>query len=91
MGDYNEVLTSGENAPNLIAGDLSSNLIRMIYREEIDAGGPMPPTKELKAEWIDYLERWVLAGMPETAEDLPPEPTVQLEPVAETPEAEGTP
>ena len=91
MGDYNEVLTSGDNAPNLIAGDLSSNLIRMIHREEIDAGGPMPPTKELKAEWIDYLERWVLAGMPETAEDLPAEPTVQLESDAETPETEEAP
>jgi len=91
MGDYNEVLNSGDNAPNLIAGDLSSNLIRMIHREEIDAGGPMPPTKELKAEWIDYLERWVLAGMPETAEDLPAEPTVQLESDAETPETEEAP
>jgi mono/diheme cytochrome c family protein len=91
MGDYNEVLTSGDNAPNLIAGDLSSNLIRMIYREEIDAGGAMPPTKELKAEWIDYLERWVLAGMPEKAEDLPAEPTNIPEPDEGSPEPEGTP
>jgi mono/diheme cytochrome c family protein len=74
MQDYNEVISSGDNAPNLIAGDLGSNLIRMIHREEIDAGGPMPPTKALKEEWIDVFERWVLGGMPEIAEDLPSEP-----------------
>jgi ubiquinol-cytochrome c reductase cytochrome b subunit len=71
MGTYEEVINTGDNAPNLIAGDLNSNLIRMINREEIEAGGPMPPSKPLKEEWIDVLERWVLAGMPETLEDLP--------------------
>lgn len=70
MGTYEEMLKTGDNAPNLIAGDLNSNLIRMIHREEIEAGGPMPPSKPLKDEWIDVLERWVLAGMPETPEDL---------------------
>jgi len=92
MQSYDEVINSGDNAPNLIAGDLGSNLIRMIHREEIDAGGPMPPTKELKAEWIDAFERWVLAGMPETAADLPSTPTSLAEPTAnETLEAEPTP
>ena len=72
MQNYNEVLTTGDNAPNL-EGGLESNLIRMLYREEIEAGGPMPPTKQLKEEWLDFFERWVLAGMPETAEDIPQE------------------
>jgi mono/diheme cytochrome c family protein len=85
MRDYNETITTGDNAPNMIAGDLTSNLIRMIHREEIDAGGPMPPTKELKEEWIDAFERWVLAGMPETAEDLPQAPAE--EPIGTTPES----
>jgi hypothetical protein len=71
MRDYNEVLTSGDNTPNFIAGDLGSNAIRMLLREDIEAGGPMPPSKELKAEWIEIFKRWVLAGMPETPEDLP--------------------
>lgn len=71
MQTYEEVIESGDNAPNLIAGDLDSNLIRMLHREEIEAGGPMPPTKPLKDEWIDIFERWVLAGMPESPEDLP--------------------
>ncbi len=73
METYDEVINTGDNTPNIIAGDLDSNLIRMIYREEIDSGGPMPPTKALKPEWVDIFERWVLAGMPETLEDLPVE------------------
>ncbi len=66
MRDYQELLTTGDHAPNLIAGDLGSNLIRMLHREEIEAGGPMPPTRELKPEWVAIWEQWVLAGMPET-------------------------
>jgi hypothetical protein len=89
MRDFAEVIESGDNAPNLIAGDLNSNLIRMLHREEIDAGGPMPPTKPLKDEWIDIFERWVLAGMPETPEDLPTPTPGALE--AESPEATEAP
>lgn len=80
MRDYDEIIKSGDNAPNLIAGDLGSNLIRMLHREEIDAGGPMPPSKPLREEWIEVWERWVLAGMPETPEDLPtPTPAAPAE------------
>jgi menaquinol-cytochrome c reductase cytochrome b/c subunit len=63
--DLDEILTTGDHTPNVIAGDLGSNLIRMLHREEIEAGGPMPPTRELKPEWIAIWEAWVLAGMPE--------------------------
>jgi len=69
METYEGIMTSGDHAPNVIPGDLNSNLIRMLYREEIDAGGPMPPTKKLKDEYIDIWEKWVLAGAPETAEE----------------------
>jgi mono/diheme cytochrome c family protein len=69
MQTYDEIMESGDNAPNVIAGDLGSNLIRMINREEIDAGGPMPPTKSLKTELIDIFQRWVLGGAPNTAAD----------------------
>ena len=69
MQDYTEVMQTGDNAPNIIPGDLNSNLIRMIHREEIEAGGPMPPTKALKPELIEILERWVLGGAPNTAAD----------------------
>lgn len=69
MGTYVEVMTSGDHAPNIIPGDLNSNNIRMLHREEIDAGGPMPPTKPLPDEYIEIFERWVLGGAPETAEE----------------------
>jgi len=69
MGSYDEVMNSGDNAPNIKLGDLSSNLIRMLDREEIDAGGPMPPTKALKPEVLDIFKRWVAAGAPNTAAD----------------------
>jgi mono/diheme cytochrome c family protein len=69
MRDYTETMETGDNAPNVIPFDLTSNLIRMINREEIDAGGPMPPTKALKPELIEMFERWVLAGAPNTAEE----------------------
>jgi mono/diheme cytochrome c family protein len=69
MRTYEEIITTGDHAPNYITGDLGCNTIRMLYREEIEAGGPMPPTKALKPELIAIFERWVLAGMPETAAD----------------------
>jgi mono/diheme cytochrome c family protein len=69
MGSYDETMNSGDNAPNIIAGDLGSNLIRMLHREEIDAGGPMPPTKPLPEDYIALFERWVLGGAPNTAAD----------------------
>ena len=68
MGTYAETMESGDNSPNIIPGDLNSNFIRMINREEIEAGGPMPPTKALKPEIIDLFTRWVLGGAPETVE-----------------------
>ncbi len=84
MRTYAEVMKSGDHAPNIIPGDLGSNLIRMVHREEIEAGGPMPPTKALKAELIEILERWVLGGAPETAEQAaqasaanPPQPSAE--------------
>jgi menaquinol-cytochrome c reductase cytochrome b/c subunit len=77
MGSYAEIIETGDYAPNLIAGDLGSNLIRMLYREEIEAGGPMPPSKALKAEWIAIFEAWVMAGMPETPADLPAPPAAE--------------
>jgi ubiquinol-cytochrome c reductase cytochrome b subunit len=76
MGSYDELLHSGDHADkNIIAGDESSYLIQVIRRQEIlDANGEkiigvMPPTKALKDEYVDIFVRWIMAGMPETAED----------------------
>ncbi|HSF80245.1 MAG TPA: c-type cytochrome [Anaerolineales bacterium] len=67
MGTYAELMTSGDNAPNITPGSLENNTIQMLYRNEIEAGGPMPPTRPLKDEYIQVIERWILAGAPETA------------------------
>src|SRR3972149_1728464 len=69
MGSYDEIMASGDHTPNIIPGDVNSNIIRMLHREEIEAGGPMPPSKALKPELITILELWVMAGAPQTAAD----------------------
>lgn len=102
MQSYEEILTTGDNAENnIIAGDLGSYLIVTLHRESIfDASGeeiigPMPPSKDLKAEYIDMFERWVLAGMPETADEAAAlsEPAVEEagDAAPAIPEAEATP
>ena len=85
MRDYVETMETGDNTPNVIPGDLNSNLILMLHREEIEAGGPMPPTKPLKQELIEIFELWVDGGAPETAEQAaalstPPEEASTEEP-----------
>lgn len=91
MQTYAEVMTSGDHAPNVVSGDLGNNLIRMLHREEIEAGGPMPPTKALKPELIAIFERWVLGGAPETPEQAaqaapaaPPAGTILTTPLVTT-------
>jgi mono/diheme cytochrome c family protein len=78
MQTYDEILTTGDNADkNIIAGNPEdSYLIITLHRESIfdpatgeEIIGPMPPSKELKAEYIDMFERWIAAGMPETADE----------------------
>jgi mono/diheme cytochrome c family protein len=67
MRDYNEVMTSGDNAPVIVGGDPQSIFLRLINREELEFSQPMPPTKALKPEIVDIFTRWVLAGAPNTA------------------------
>lgn len=69
MRTYEEIMTSGDHAPNIVPGDLNSNTILMLHRQEIEAGGVMPPTKALKPALVEIFERWVAAGAPETAGD----------------------
>ncbi|MBL7162223.1 MAG: c-type cytochrome [Anaerolineales bacterium] len=96
MQTYEEMLTTGDNADkNVVAGDLENYIIVTLHRESIfdtngdEIIGPMPPSKEIKAEYIDMFERWVLAGMPETADEA----AALSEPAAgeAAPEAEATP
>lgn len=67
MRSYREIMTTGDHALNIVPGDLNSNTILMLHRQEIEAGGAMPPTKALKPALVEMFERWVAAGAPETA------------------------
>jgi len=70
MTTYDEIITTGDNAPNLIAGDLTCNTMQMLNRVEgLEVGSPMPPTTELKPELVAIWQAWILAGMPNTAAD----------------------
>jgi mono/diheme cytochrome c family protein len=69
MESYEEIMTSGDHAPNVISGDLNSNLYLMVLRQDIEAGGPMPPSQELKPEYVEWWRRWIEAGAPNTAAD----------------------
>jgi menaquinol-cytochrome c reductase cytochrome b/c subunit len=86
-GTYEEMLSTGDHAPNLIAGDMNSNTIRMLNREDIEAGGPMPPNKALKPELVDIIVRWIMAGMPETAADAAAAAPPAVTPVIPSPAA----
>jgi menaquinol-cytochrome c reductase cytochrome b/c subunit len=88
MSSYQSVMTSGDHAPDVIGGDLNSNLILMINRQKIEAGGPMPPTKALAPQEIDIITRWVQAGaLPVRVETPALTATVTL---TGTPRATGT-
>ena len=92
MGSYEEVMTSGDHGPNIIPGNLQSNVLLMLDRQEIEAGGPMPPTRALKPELIDIIKRWIAAGAPNTAEDAAPSaPTTTANPEGTSTTATPTP
>ena len=75
MTSYDEILNSGDNAPMLIAGDDASTFLKVIQEQEImDANGEviigvMPPKKVLSADIVDVFLRWIMNGMPRTADE----------------------
>ncbi|MCJ7583196.1 MAG: c-type cytochrome [Anaerolineales bacterium] len=75
MDTYENMLNTGDNAPVMAAGDANSLLLQLINGHESTDPKTgktirqMPPTKLLKPEFIDMLTRWVMAGMPKTAEE----------------------
>jgi mono/diheme cytochrome c family protein len=87
MTSYDEMLNTGDNKPVIAAGDPDSLLIRLINGHEgtdPKTGNTirqMPPTRLLNPQYIDMLTRWIMAGMPTTAEEAAakapaPAPTV---------------
>ncbi len=74
MDNYEDLLNGGDNAPNIVAGDMNSILLQVIQGNEVNGQTGlihvMPPSgKPLKDEYIDMFIRWVEAGMPNTAAD----------------------
>ncbi len=74
MDTYDGILHGGDNAPNVVAGDMNSILLQVIQGTEVEGQTGlihvMPPSgKSLKDEYIDMFIRWVEAGMPNSAAD----------------------
>jgi mono/diheme cytochrome c family protein len=94
MTTYDEILTTGENQDrNVVAGDPDSYLLLTIQGTPVmDPANPseemigvMPPKGHLKPDAIDASLRWIMNGMPQTAEEA-----AELF-VAPTPEPVATP
>ncbi len=68
MGSYQEVMTTGDHTPNVKPFDLNSNMLLMLNRQKIEAGGPMPPTHPLDPNLIQIIQRWIMGGAPQTAD-----------------------
>ena len=71
MTSYEEILTTGDNKDdNVIAGDAESYLLQVIQGTPIP--NPDDPNEEMirvKPNIVDVFVRWIMAGMPQTAED----------------------
>lgn len=78
MTSYDEMLTTGDNKDhNIIAGDENSYLLQVIQGHAIpnpkdpakEMIRSMPPNGHLKPDLVDAFLRWIMNGMPKTAED----------------------
>lgn len=90
MTTYEEILTTGENKDkNIIADDPNSYFLQVIQGTPImDPANPseemigvMPPKGHLKADVIDAFMRWIMNGMPRTAEEAA---VLFVEPITES-------
>jgi mono/diheme cytochrome c family protein len=63
VADYDKVMTSGDNAPVILAGDAANSILAQMLRGiETPAGGQMPPGRPLNEEQIQLIERWINQG-----------------------------
>ncbi len=75
MTSYEEILNTGDNVPLITGGDENSILLKVIQEQVIkDANGEeiigvMPPKKVLGMDIVEAFLRWIMNGMPQTAED----------------------
>jgi mono/diheme cytochrome c family protein len=90
MTSYEEMLTTGDNAEfNIVPGNMNSYLLQTIQETPIldengeELIGVMPPKTVLKPNVVDVWVRWIMNGMPQTAEDAAALSTIPVE--TETP------
>jgi mono/diheme cytochrome c family protein len=78
MTTYEEILTTGDNKDrNVVAGDADGYLIQVIQgtaimdpeNPEEEMIGVMPPKGHLKPDAVNAFVRWIMSGMPKTAEE----------------------
>jgi len=78
MTSYDEILNTGDHKDkNVIAGDPHGYLLQVIQGTHImdpenpdqELIGVMPPKGHLKPDAINAFVRWIMNGMPRTAED----------------------
>jgi mono/diheme cytochrome c family protein len=90
MDTYENILTTGDQkGQNVIAGDPNSYLLQVIQGHTIpDPKDPskvlirqMPINGKLQPNVIDALVRWVMAGMPKTAQDAAQAQAAQATPI----------
>ena len=87
MTTYEEILTTGEHADNnVVAGDTDSYVLQTIQQMPIidlatgeEIIGVMPPKSVLKPDVVDVWVRWIMNGMPETAEEAATLSTMPVE------------
>jgi len=61
---YDSVMTSGNNAPVVIAGDATSSLLAQKILGTQTEGGMMPPGGLLPADQVQLIVDWINAGAP---------------------------
>ncbi len=77
MDTYDDILKTGDQAPNVTAGDENSTLLKVIEGTPIpDPKDPtqtliraMPPNGHMSPDIINVFKLWIMNGMPQTAED----------------------
>ncbi|HIC89950.1 MAG TPA: c-type cytochrome, partial [Anaerolineae bacterium] len=63
--DYDSVMHSGDHAPTIIPGDVEGSImVHMLRGEKTEAGKKMPPSRPLRPEQIQAIERWIADGAP---------------------------
>ncbi len=97
MDTYDNILKTGDQKPNVVAGDPNSILLKVIEGTPIpDPKNPtqqlirtMPPNNQLNANIVNVFKLWVLAGMPKTADEAAKATPAAVSAATPTTEAEG--